>query len=86
MRLPTSKKAIVTLAIGDRYLQHWKSTCEANWRVYGARHGFDVICFDKPLDDSARARNRSPAWQKCLILGQDALQQYDRIVGSTLIF
>ena len=67
-------KAIVTLAIGDRYLQHWRSTCEANWNAYGAQHGFDVICLDQPLDDSARARNRSPAWQKCLILGQDVLQ------------
>lgn len=76
----TSRKAIVTLAIGDRYLQHWKSICEANWRVYGEQHGFDIICFDKPLDDSARARRRSPAWQKCLILSQDALQQYDRVV------
>ena len=75
-----SRKAIVTLAVGDRYLQHWKSICEANWRTYGAQHGFDVICFDKPLDDSARARKRSPAWQKCLILGQDALQHYDRVV------
>ncbi len=76
----TPRKAIVTLAIGDRYLQHWKTNCEANWRAYGAQHGFDVICFDKPLDDSARARKRSPAWQKCLILGQDALQRYDRVV------
>jgi hypothetical protein len=73
-------RAIVTLAIGDRHLQHWRSTCEANWNTYGARHGFDIICYDKPLDDSARARNRSPAWQKCLILGQDALQRYERVV------
>ncbi len=76
----TSRKAIVTLAIGDRYLQHWKGACEANWRAYGAQHGFDVICFDKPLDDSARARRRSPAWQKCLVLSQDIMRRYDRVV------
>jgi hypothetical protein len=73
-------KAIVTLVVGDRYLHHWKNNCEANWNAYAARHGFDVICLDKPLDDSARARNRSPAWQKCLILGQDVLQKYERVV------
>jgi hypothetical protein len=73
-------KAIVTLAIGDRYLQHWKQTCEPNWRAYAARHGFDVICLDKPLDGSERARKRSPAWQKCLILSQDFAQHYERIV------
>lgn len=75
-----SRKAIVTLAVGDRYLQQWKSTCEANWRAYGAQYGFDIICFDKPLDDSARAHKRSPAWQKCLILSQDIIQKYDRVV------
>ena len=75
-----ASKAIVTLAIGDRYLQHWKHTCEANWRAYAARHGFDVICIDKPLDDSERARKRSPAWQKCLVLSQEFSQRYERIV------
>jgi len=79
-RSQVPRKAIVTLAIGDRYWQHWKSICEPNWRAYGAKHGFDIICFDKPLDNSARARNRSPAWQKCLILSQDIVQKYDRIV------
>src|ERR1035437_3334002 len=69
-------KAIVTLAIGDRYLRHWKHTCEANWRAYAARHDFDVICIDKPLDDSERARKRSPAWQKCLVLSQEFSQRY----------
>lgn len=76
----TSRKAIVTLALGDRYLQHWKTTCEANWRAYGAKHGFDVICLDQPLDDSTRARGRSASWQKCLVLGQDFSSNYERIV------
>ena len=75
-----SRKAIVTIAIGDRYLQHWKRTCEPNWRTYASQHGFDLICIDKPLDDSERARKRSPAWQKCLILSQDYASRYERIV------
>jgi hypothetical protein len=75
-----NSKVIVTLAVGNAYWQPWKSTCEANWRTYGAKHGYDIICFDKPLDNSARARNRSPAWQKCLILSQDVLQKYERVV------
>jgi hypothetical protein len=75
-----SSKAIVTLAIGDHYLQRWKSNCEANWRTYAARHGFDVLCIEKPLDDSERARKRSPAWQKCLVLEQDFAKDYERIV------
>jgi hypothetical protein len=73
-------KAIVTLAIGKRHLKRWKSLCESNWHEYAARHGYDVICVDTPLDDSPRARRRSPAWQKCLILSQDFAKKYERIV------
>ena len=73
-------KAIVTLAIGDKYHQHWKHSCEVSWNAYGRQHGFDVICIDKPLDDSERARKRSPAWQKCLILSQEFSQRYERII------
>jgi hypothetical protein len=73
-------KAIVTLAIGDKYHQHWKHSCEVSWNAYGRQHGFDVICIDKPLDDSERARKRSPAWQKCLILSQEFSQHYERII------
>lgn len=73
-------KAIVTLAIGERYLRVWKNVCEANWRVYARKYGYDVICLEHPLDHSERARQRSPAWQKCLILGQDFATQYERMV------
>ncbi|HUJ10301.1 MAG TPA: hypothetical protein VL171_09760 [Verrucomicrobiae bacterium] len=75
-----SSKAIVTLAMGEPYQQHWKRRCESNWRAYASRHGFDLICIEQPLDNSERARKRSPAWQKCLILSQDFAQRYERIV------
>jgi len=73
-------KVIVTLAIGDQYLRPWKETCEPNWRQYADRHGFDLVCFAEPLDTSERARKRSPSWQKCLILGQESVRDYDRVV------
>jgi hypothetical protein len=73
-------KAIVTLAIGEEYAQRWQRWCQPNWQTYADRHGYDLICFEQPLDDSARARQRSPAWQKCLILSQPAIQQYERVV------
>jgi hypothetical protein len=34
----------------------------------------------EPLDTSARAQQRSPSWQKCLILGLDAVKNYDQVV------
>lgn len=72
--------AIVTLTIGSQYAKTWQTCCEAGWRGYANRHGFDVICIDEPLDSSARAGERSPAWQKCLILSQPFSRAYDRIV------
>jgi hypothetical protein len=73
-------KAIVTIALGEKYLTTWRRVCEANWYAYAQKHGYDIVCIDAPLDPSARARQRSPSWQKCLILGQDAIRKYERVV------
>ncbi|MFB2969972.1 tetratricopeptide repeat protein [Aerosakkonema sp. BLCC-F183] len=73
-------KAIVTLAIGEKYLQLWQSFAQDNWQKYADKYGYDLICIDTPLDTSERAQARSPAWQKCLILSQEFSQHYERIV------
>jgi hypothetical protein len=75
-----NSKAIVTLAIGETYLKRWESLCRDNWQQYANRHGYDVICIDTPLDNSSRAEQRSPAWQKCLILSEKLVQHYERVV------
>jgi hypothetical protein len=75
-----NNKAIVTLVLGEQYLQCWKQDCEANWRDYANKHGYDIICAEEPFDTSERAKSRSPSWQKCLILGQEFSRQYDRVV------
>jgi hypothetical protein len=74
------RSAIVTLAIGDEFSDRWHRLCEENWREYADRHGYDVICVEEPLDDSQRARDRSPSWQKLLLLGQPFASEYERIV------
>jgi len=73
-------KALVTLAIGKKYLKNWQSLCQDNWQRYADRHGYDLICFEEHLDTSERAQKRSPCWQKCLILSQEAVKKYDRVV------
>ncbi len=75
-----NRKAIVTMAIGDDYLNMWREKCQNGWQKYADKYGYDVICIDTPLDDSKRARERSPAWQKCLILGQKYIKKYERVV------
>src|SRR5262245_21889852 len=72
--------AIVTLAIGEPYLDSWRRLCEPSWKSYASKHGYDIICIDTPLDKSARAQDRSPSWQKCLVLSQDFSHKYQRIV------
>jgi hypothetical protein len=76
----TRSKAIVTLVIGDRYRCQWEELCRRNWAQYADKHGYDLLCLDKPLDSSARAAARSPAWQKCLILSTNFAKSYEQIV------
>jgi len=73
-------KAIITMAVGGSYLANWRSVCEPNWRAYAQRHGYDIICIDHLLDDSPRGRARRLTWQKCLILEQEFVQRYERVV------
>ena len=75
-----TKKAIVTLVVGPAYAERFERLCRKNWAAYAERHGYDVIVIRDPLDASARAANRSPAWQKCLILGIPEVFAYDRVV------
>jgi len=74
------KRALVTLAIGDRYLTWWRQFAEAGWGLYAQRWGLDLIVITEPLDISERAASRSPAWQKCIIPRQPWAQEYDRIL------
>jgi hypothetical protein len=75
-----TKKAIVTLALGREYSDRFETYCRKNWTAYAERHGLDLFVFKDPLDRSERASKRSPAWQKCLILGEPELTSYERVV------
>jgi hypothetical protein len=68
------------MAIGEHFLQQYRRFCEPNWRQYAEQYGYDLICIAAPLDTSERARQRSPAWQKCLVLSQPFAEEYERIV------
>lgn len=75
-----NKKAIVTIAVGQKHYQLWKKYAEYSWKKYAEKHGYDIICFTEPLDNSERAKKRSAAWQKCLILGREELTSYKQII------
>ena len=75
-----ARQAIVTLAVGASYAERFERDCRPNWTPYARRHGFGLVVITEPLDTSERAKSRSPAWQKCLILGAPQLAGYDRVV------
>jgi hypothetical protein len=74
------KKAIVTINLGERHQKLWSNICKPNWEMYAKRFGYDIINFEEPLDQSERAAKRSPSWQKCLILSQPSVQQYEQVL------
>ena len=75
-----AKAALVTLAVGEPILAYWNEHCKWNWTQYAQLHGYDLHVITEPLDPSDRAAARSPAWQKCLLLGQPSLQRYRQVV------
>lgn len=75
-----NNKAIVTLAIGQRYVDMFDLLCRNEWQRYCDKYGFDLIVIKEPLDSSERAQSRSPAWQKLLICSQEWSKKYSQIV------
>ena len=75
-----NRKAIITLAIGEKYLSRWNHLCFYNWQKYADRQGYDVICIDNFLDKTAADGKRRPNWEKCLILGDDTVKRYEQVV------
>jgi hypothetical protein len=74
------ERAIVTIVIGDDYQYVWRVLSQDSWEKYGKKFGYDIIVIKEALDSSERARGRSPAWQKLLILNQEWSCSYKNIV------
>jgi len=74
------KNAIVTLVVGKKYEEMVNVYCKDNWQKYCEIFDYDLIVIKELLDKSNRARERSVAWQKLLILSQEWSDNYDQIV------
>ncbi len=72
------RKAIVTLAVGERCFYPWQLYLRRGWEQWCLKNNYDLIVFDQPLDSSLRASNRSPAWQKLLAMASPKLKGYDQ--------
>lgn len=77
---PAHRQAIVTVLVGQTYVETWRVMCQANWQAYADRYGFDLVVIAHLPDMSERGQGRSPAWQKLLVLDQPWSAAYERIV------
>ena len=73
-------KCIVTLTMGKKYEDLFNRYARKGWEEYSQKYTMDLKVINVPLDTSQRASNRSPAWQKLLILSQPWSKQYEQIV------
>jgi hypothetical protein len=77
---PSDRKAIVTFTIGEPMGAFWQKYSLPTWKKYATRHGYDLVVFNRPIDNSERAKARSISWQKLLLAGNPGLAAYDVIV------
>ncbi len=70
------KYALATLILGPRLQSLARKRALASWQAYCQKFGFDLVIFYEALDESPRAHQRSPAWQKCLVADSDVLKGY----------
>jgi len=72
--------AIVVVAIGQQHHDYWQRYARKSCQAYAQKHGYDLIVITRPLEASQDALSRSFAWQKCLVLSQAFLSNYEQVV------
>jgi hypothetical protein len=71
--------ALATLVLGRKLDSLIRERALASWEAYCEKYGLDLVIFDQALDESPRANDRSPAWQKCLVADSEVLRRYSAV-------
>lgn len=74
------RKVLTTMVIGKDYRAMWDGLYRKSVEAYADRHGYDLVLIDDYIDPRPKARERTPHWQKCLILEHEAIKSYDHVV------
>ena len=75
-----NEKAIATFVFGATYVNLWKKHCEANWRSYAEKNGYDILLLDKPIRADEVLTRRPINWQKLLICSHPDVAAYQDVV------
>ncbi|MBL6958309.1 MAG: hypothetical protein ISR52_04960 [Rhodospirillales bacterium] len=74
------KKAIVTIAIGDNYIDEFERYVRSGWQKYCNRHGYDLYVLTDLIDKNMDQDKKSLHWQKLIIGLIPDLKDYDYLV------
>lgn len=72
-------KALTTMVIGNDYKAMWDSLYRKSVEAYADRHGYELVIIDDYIDTRPKGRERTPHWQKCLILEHPRLRDREHV-------
>lgn len=77
--IPGHRRAMVTVAIGERYAGQWRRFAKSGWEAYASRQGYDLHVVTQPIRPAAACGERSLHWQKLLLCERPDLAAYDQL-------
>ena len=72
-------EALVTCAIGDKYLQYYNLHFRSSQERFAKKIGRPLVVIEDYIDTSELAIQKHPAWQKLLIFNAPQLKQFNRL-------
>lgn len=72
-------KALTTMVIGSDYRSMWDGLYRKSVEAYAARHDYELVVIDANIDPRPKAAERTPHWQKCLILEHPRLRDREHV-------
>lgn len=72
--LGKSRNCLVTVAIGDTYLQQWQQHALKSWMAYAEKYDLGIFALTESLYPESDPNWKKPNWQK-LLIGRELLKQ-----------
>ena len=80
----TSNNYLVTVAIGEEYLNNWKNIALSSWMKYCEKYDLGLIVFINDLIDKKNSNWKKANWQKLLI--GVTLKKYQQLVINNICY